>query len=46
MFIVAHDMSLINELKAQLSNEFEKKDLGVAKKFSAWRFTGTFSHKN
>ena len=32
MLIVAHDISLINDLKAQLKSEFEMKDLGAAKK--------------
>ena len=32
MLIVAHNISSINELKTQLSNEFEMKHLGGAKK--------------
>ena len=32
MLVVAHKISLINESKAQLSNEFEIKDLGDVKK--------------
>jgi len=32
MLIAAHDISLINELKAQLNSEFEMKDLGTVKK--------------
>ena len=31
-------MSDINELKKQLSNEFEMKDLGAAKKYLAWKY--------
>ncbi|CAH9096877.1 unnamed protein product [Cuscuta epithymum] len=32
MLIASPDMSLVNKLKSQLSNEFEMKDLGAAKK--------------
>jgi len=32
MLIAAYNISSINELKVQLSNEFEMKDLGDAKK--------------
>jgi hypothetical protein len=32
MLIASHDKSLIDELKAQLSHEFDMKDLGPAKK--------------
>jgi len=32
MLIVPHNILLINDLKAQLSNEFKMKDLGIAKK--------------
>ena len=32
MLIASHDKSLIVELKAQLSHEFDTKDLGPAKK--------------
>ena len=32
MLIPAHDISLINKLKAQLNSEFEMKDLGGPKK--------------
>jgi hypothetical protein len=32
MLIVSHDKSLIDELKAQLSHEFDMKYLGLAKK--------------
>lgn len=41
MSLAAINMSEINSLKAQLSSEFEMKDLGAAKKrFLVWRFTG------
>lgn len=33
MLIIAKSMSEINNLKAQLRNEFEIKDLGTAEKF-------------
>lgn len=41
IFIACKDMSEINTLKAQLSGEFEIKDLGVAKKILGRRFIKT-----
>ena len=35
MFIASKDKFLINKLKSQLSDEFEMKDLGAAKKILA-----------
>lgn len=46
MLIAAKDMFEINRLKAQLSGEFEMKDLGVAKKSLGWRFEGTEKRAN
>jgi hypothetical protein len=40
MLIASHNKSLIDELKSQLSHEFDMKDLGLAKKiFGTWKFS-------
>lgn len=41
MLVVAKNMFEINKLKAQLSGEFEMKDLGVAKKILGVEIHGT-----
>jgi hypothetical protein len=39
MFIASHEKSLIIELEAQLSHEFDMKDLRPTKKFLGWKFS-------